>query len=110
MRSKIHTLLPSLTLAVGILATATFCAFSPSTTPDMMIGTGIMFTFVLLSGAMEQKLSDRGWRLSATTRILGLGILVAGTLVAFQTPEQSSALLPILGASSIITLGQDGCC
>lgn len=103
-RARLMDLVPSLILALGILASAGVASIVPASGWLVMAGPLVMALAMIAAGLVD-------WRLNGTypgklkvALILGAIFLLASSIVALRDPSRVSTLLPILGAGAAFPL------
>ena len=103
-RARLLDLVPSLILALGMLASSGIAVITSASGWLVMTGPLVMVLAMAGASLVDYRLSGAYPGTLRVTLILGAVILLAGAIVAGRDPGRVATLLPILGASATLPL------
>lgn len=105
MTNRLQDIVPSLLLAAGLMIATAVSVFAAGFGWMVMSGPAVLFVFMMAAGILTQENGVKG--AAKTALLLGCGLLLAFTLVAWKAPLMVSMMMPILGSGAVvIVLGQ----
>ena len=103
-RNRLMDLVPSIILALGMLASSGVAVITSASGWLVMAGPLVMALAMAGAGLVDYRLSGAYPGTLRVALILGAAILLAGAIVAGRDPGRVATLLPILGSSASIPL------
>ncbi len=109
MQKRYQRILPSLVLALGILAATGIAVLAPETGWLVLAGPLALAGSVVAASVLQHRLLPGSQTSLRVGIALGAIFFVAAVIVALRDPTQVASIIPILGGGAVVVLSPGRC-